>query len=178
MGAEFWRGSRCHCRGFALRSERRLESPPIFRTALQFLCQDLASANDPAGYVRSYVKPTSVINRNVPMIQIPLCWQKQSGTDLKEKRTAGFFFSFSNSRVHPSLHFCARTTVCQIREARVALVFTSYQCGPGSYVGCLLRQEFFFYVKYIGNNSFLNFQLFFFACLFFFCFDSPVFPSP
>lgn len=72
LGAEFWRGSRCHCRGFTLRSERRLESPPIFRTALQLLCQDVASANDPAGYVRSYVKPTSVINRNVPILQIPL----------------------------------------------------------------------------------------------------------
>lgn len=86
-----------------------------------------------------------------------------------KKRELLFFFSFSNSRVHPSLHFCARTTVCQIREARVALVFTSHQCGPGSYVGCLLRQEFFFfYVKYIGNNSFLNFQLFFLLVCFFF----------
>ena len=27
LGAECWRRSRCHCRGFALRSERRLESP-------------------------------------------------------------------------------------------------------------------------------------------------------
>lgn len=86
----------------------------------------------------------------------------------ERKENCCFFFSFSNSRVHPSLHFCARTTVCQIREARVALVFTSHQWGPGSYVGCLLRQEFFFYVKYIGNNSFLNFQLFF--CLFVFFF--------
>ena len=86
----------------------------------------------------------------------------------ERKENCCFFFSFSNSRVHPSLHFCARTTVCQIREARVALVFTSHQCGPGSYVGCLLRQEFFFfYVKYIGNNSFLNFQLFFLLVSFF-----------
>ena len=159
VGEEFWRRSRCHCRSFALRSERLLESPPIFLPASQLLCQDFASANDPAGYVSSYAKPTSVINRNVPMLQIPLSWQKQSGTDLKEKRTAVFFFSFCNSPVHPPLNFCARTTVCQIREARVALVFTSHQCAPGSYVGCLLRQEFF-------------------VCLFVcFCFDSPVFPS-
>ena len=68
MGAEFWWRSRCHCRGFALRSERRLESPPIFGTASQLLCQDFASANDPAGYIRSYVKPTSVNNRNFPML--------------------------------------------------------------------------------------------------------------
>ena len=26
----------------------------------------------------------------------------------------------------------------------MALVFTSHQSGPGSYVGCLLRLEFFF----------------------------------
>ena len=93
VGAEFWRGSRCHCRGFALRSERRLESPPNFGTALQLLCQDFASANDPVGYVSSYVKPTSVINRNVPMLQIPLSWQNKV-EQIWKKRGLLFFFLF------------------------------------------------------------------------------------
>ena len=92
-GAEFWRRSRCHCRGFALRSERLLESLLIFLPAPQLLCQDFASANDPASFVSSYVKPTSVINRNVPMLNT-FELTKQSGTNLKEKRTAVFFFFF------------------------------------------------------------------------------------
>ena len=95
LGAEFWRGSRCHCRGFTLRSERRLESPPFSALLCSSSAKTLLPLTiPPATYA-------AMLNQRVWLTETSPCYKylwvdKNKVEQIWKKRGLLLFFSSSS----------------------------------------------------------------------------------